>query len=75
MFDQFVFNLPKSRGMNQEGGTNQNADFNDLDAHRKPTFFSSAEADLEEKHKKKRGTIIVEFFKTEPFERKHEKTF
>ena len=38
-------------------------------------FLNEAESNLDNKHTGKRGTIIVEFFKTEPFERKQRATF
>ena len=75
-FEEFLFNTPKGLSMNLEDPVNQSA-FQTRDdcQDRRRMFINEAEANLDNKHKGKRGTIIVEFFKTEPFERKQRATF
>eukprot|EP00347_Sterkiella_histriomuscorum_P023151 403335754 len=70
-FRQFIFSTPQVAGM-QEPGTNQNdpnALRQKLQQGRTDSQFQSKEEFLDQKYKDRKGTIIIEFYQTEQFER------
>lgn len=92
MFSQFVFTTPDlinfDRNMNNEHDFNHEKDeaknnySKRIGPDGKPLGLSGGGAKIDDKHKGKKGTIIVEFYRTREFERPvksfrniHQKTY